>query len=68
LLHFKIPKAVNEINKGNQVISSMQTESQRSHDIISTKNDVIRKQEQNIQELRSKQGDYDRQLQKSEGI
>jgi len=46
----------------------MQTESQRSHDIISTKNDVIRKQEQNIQELRSKQGDYDRQLQKSEGI
>jgi len=62
----KLTSAVNEINKGNQLISSMQTDSQRSREVISAKNEVLRRQEQTIGELRAKMGESDRRVEAAE--
>jgi spindle assembly abnormal protein 6 len=62
----KLTNAVGEINKGNQLISSMQTDAQRSREIIGSKNEVLRRQEQTIGELRGKIGECDRRVERAE--
>ena len=62
----KLTSAVGEINKGNQLISSMQTDAQRSREIIGSKNEVLRRQEQTISELRGKMGECDRRVESAE--
>ena len=64
----KLQSAVNEINKGNQVISSMQTDAQRSREVITTKNDVLRRQESLVHELRNRVGEADRKVDQATDI
>ena len=58
----KLQSAVSEINKGNQVISSLQTDAQRSREIITTKNEVLRRQESLVTELRGRAGEAERRM------
>ena len=59
----KLLSAVNEIKKGNQEIVRLQQENLQMKERLSTKSEVIRKQEALVVELRNKQLEHDKQLQ-----
>jgi len=58
----KLTSAVGEINKGNQLISSMQTDANRAREVIAAKNEVLRKQEMVMSDLRTRIGENGRQI------
>ena len=62
----KLTTAVEEIKKGNMEISRLQNDSHQLKDRVSSKNEVIRKQEALVVELRSKLSEVERTSQNNQ--